>query len=127
MAAVYLLAVGGPVFASLTCRCITGDVQGVHVCCRHCDHKPVPVVMAEPCCGDYHSTDIVLYTTPSHDSEKFVKRAASADFPAALAADAVFSVGYVSEPCGVVAERCVPAVPESHVSSCGLRAPPVLV
>lgn len=127
MAAVYLLAVGGPVFASLTCRCITGDVSGVHVCCQHCDHKPVPSVMAEPCCGDSHSTDIVLYTTPSHDSEKFVKRVVVVNFPAAMSADAIFTVGYRLVQCSTVAERYISSVPESFISSCGLRAPPVLV
>lgn len=128
LTAVYLFAAGGSVFASLTCRCITGDLQGVHICCRHCDHKSVPAVLAEHCCGDAHSTDIVLYTAPSNDSTKFIKRAVATESPAALVADRIVSTGtFPLGCCNRIISRGVGAVPDSFVSSCGLRAPPALV
>ncbi len=127
---VYLLAVGGPSAVALTCRCMAPVQLAQHACCLHCDHEAddVRTVMHEPCCGNHHSTDIVLYTTSSQDSEKFAKRIVASDLPDALAPELVVSAG-VPEPvgCDRVVVWGVGTVPDSFVAAYGLRAPPVLV
>ena len=130
LAAVYLLAVGGPSAVALACRCVPPAKSVYGACCPYCVRVggDVPSVMHDSCCGDHHSTDIALYTASSHDSEKFVKRIVASDLPDALAAEPVLTTG-VPAPAGCdrIAVRCAGSVPDSFVASCGLRAPPVLV
>ncbi len=131
LAAVYLLAVGGPSAVALACRCMMPERLARHVCCEHCNHEVVETrtVMHESCCGNHHSTDIVLYVASSHDSEKFVKRVACSDLPDALAPEPLVAAGGTLLPvgCDRIAMRCAGSMPDSFLASCGLRAPPVLV
>lgn len=126
---VYLFAVGGPSFASLTCRCVSPAEPVQQPCCSLCDDDSgFRPAMHEPCCGDRHSIDVALYTSSSHDAEKFVKRIVAPDLPDALAAESVVGAG----PDGPIGcDRIVPQdrrpLPTALVASCGLRAPPVLV
>ena len=71
---VYLLAVSGAAWASLSCDCVTMHARTAHVhsCRCHCschhhvraahDAPADGVSLTAPCCDDRHSTEIELYT-----------------------------------------------------------------
>ncbi|MEG1611824.1 MAG: hypothetical protein RRZ83_04730 [Alistipes sp.] len=126
---IYLFAVGSPTYATLTCQCITESYA--HGCCEHCGHvedvSDGQTMLQAPCCSDNHSLDIELYTDASQDAARHARRVFIAELPSALVADAIVSVEYtLPMVCGLVVDRYSSSVPDVHVSSCGLRAPPVL-
>jgi len=125
--AVYLTAVGGASFASLTCRCVM---------CHHasCPYRtraavcPAPQdnsLWSAPCCSDRHSTEIDLYTAGSQDDNVRYLRSLVIDLPADLAAEC---------PCPAHCPalrhapdlRPTPLRPNPVPACRGLRAPPVL-
>lgn len=127
----YLFAVGAPAVFALSCECVAMNTGSTHVCCHHCDHNDASAsgqyVLKAPCCGDHHSTEVELYTGSSHDAERYAKRIFVTELPSALAAESVSFIAYIPVVCGVVADPAPSSVEDFRVSSCGLRAPPVLV
>lgn len=127
----YLFAVGVPSLLALSCECVAMNTGSQHVCCHHCDHDGVSTsgqdVLKAPCCGDHHSTEIELYIGSSQDTERYAKRIFVTELPPALAAEFVSFIAYIPMVCGLVADPAPSSVEDFRVSSCGLRAPPVLV
>lgn len=126
--AVYLLAAGGPAWASLSCKCVAAKLSTAHTCCCHCAHESdAPAAKTDvsaPCCGHHHSTEVNLYTGGSSENERSV-RAAAADLTALApdVPDALDAPAY----CLRIVLRQTPLPGKSCPCGPGLRAPPALV
>lgn len=128
--AAYLFATAGAAVLSVTCKCVAMKPRVEQLlCCSHCQFpahvQPADGEFRAHCCGNHHSTEITLYTSPnSDDSEKYVK-CAVCDLPPSMAVECPC-------PAHVPALRRGPAlrpdpVPLDGVRTIrGLRAPPVL-
>lgn len=124
--AVYLFAAGGAAYASLSCECVSMKARAAHTCCHHCVHSgdDAREAMQATCCGDRHSTEIVLYTSSDKDHARSV-RCAIIDLPPMVTA-ACPCPGHVS---ALRVARTLPEPPHvcrGYVCPTGLRAPPVL-
>lgn len=126
--AVYLLAAGGPAWASLSCKCVAAKLRTAHTCCCHCAHESdAPSAKADvsaPCCSHHHSTRVDLYTGGTSDNERSLRIAAT-DLTA-LAPDVPDTVDAPSD-CLRIVLRQTPLPGTSRPCGRGLRAPPALV
>lgn len=125
MFTVYLLAVGGQAYASLSCSCVAMKAATEHVCCNHCAQHDdgIAATFDHSCCNDHHSTHIELYTASS-DTNKQLRPVVSL-LPPSLAVDCPCPehIPFLREKS---AERRAPFVREACVLPVGFRAPPVL-
>lgn len=122
---VYLFAVGGPSYASLSCKCVAMKSYTVHACCHYCDHADAAgAAMDAPCCGNHHSTEINLYTGSSSDESRSMKCAVIALPPSLISDGSAQHDPLVA--CEKVRERPVPFLRETCLLCIGFRAPPVL-
>lgn len=126
--AAYLFATVGAAVLSVTCKCVAMKPRvEQYLCCSHCQlpaHvQPADGEFRSHCCGNHHSTDIALYTSPnSDDSEKYLKCAVY-DLPPSMAAESVMTLSALSSFCGNVC--CPVPLPQSvDLPGTGLRAPP---
>lgn len=126
--AVYLLAAGGPAWASLSCKCVAAKLRTAHTCCCHCAHESDGMAakadVSAPCCGHHHSTQVDLYTSGSSDNERST-RVAAADLTA-LAPDVPDAIDAPSD-CLRIVVRQTPLPGKPRPCGTGLRAPPALV
>lgn len=125
--AVYLFAVGGPSYASLSCRCVAMESHATtHDCCNHCDHveDAAGAAMNASCCGNHHSTEINLYTGSSSDDARSARCAVFA-LPPSLTTECPAPTDPLVT-CEKVCERRAPFLKEAFLLSVGFRAPPVL-
>lgn len=127
LATVYLFAVGGQAFASLSCHCVA---EQSHICgCHHCAHQTDDIAvgnpeMNAPCCDDNHSTEVELYI--SADKSPLVKRIAILDLPYALVPQALVSCETLHTAAEYRSEHRSPLPQAAPRFTRGLRAPPVL-
>ena len=125
--AVYLFAVGGPSYASLSCRCVALHSHAqTHGCChRALQNQPAAGdALGAPCCANHHSTEIDLYTGTSSDDLRAARCAVFA-LPPSLTTECPAPADplVVGE---MVSERRAPFLKEAFLLSVGFRAPPVL-
>lgn len=133
LCSVYLLATGGPAYASLSCKCVWEKTCPVSCAAHECCHDSIdhtgdaPAAVADvtaPCCGNHHSTEIKLYTG-APDADKSV-RCAVLLLPPALAAEECLECIEAVVTCERVFERRTPFLSADRSAPTGLRAPPVL-
>lgn len=130
---VYLLAVGGTAWASLSCDCVTMHARTIHThaCCHHCHHHvqhahdlpDVDTSLSAPCCEDRHSTEIELYTA-STDDEHTCKCVVIA-LPHCLAAAQTARLAAPKFRKQALAPPVVRVAADPLIRTAGLRAPPV--
>lgn len=126
--AVYLFAVGGPSYASLSCRCVA---LKSHETTLGCCHRTLHIqpgtgdALSAPCCANHHSTEIKLYTGTSSDDARNTRFAIIA-LPASLTTECLAPADPLVS-CEKVCERRAPFLKEAFLLSVGFRAPPVLV
>lgn len=125
--AVYLFAVGGTSYASLSCRCVAlKSHAATHGCCHHALHNQPDAgdALSAPCCANHHSTEINLYTGTTSDDARYTRCAVFA-LPASLTAECPAPADplVTSEK---FCERRAPFLKEAFLLSVGFRAPPVL-
>ncbi|HIW64846.1 MAG TPA: hypothetical protein H9879_01235 [Candidatus Alistipes intestinipullorum] len=127
----YLFATAGTAVLSVTCKCVAMKARAEqHLCCSHCqlpDHtQPADGEFRAHCCNLPHSTEIELYTSSNpDDSEKYVKCAVS-ELPPSMAAECPCPA-HIPALRRAAAPRPDPVPLEGVRTTCGLRAPPVLV
>lgn len=126
---VYLLAAGGPAWASLSCKCVASKARTHHVCSCHCSHEnDAPGAKADlnaPCCSHHHSTDVELYTGGSSDNERQA-RTPAADLSAVLAPEAPATIAPTAGWVRITLRR-TPLPRQAALPGVSLRAPPALV
>ena len=132
---VYLLAVSGAAWASLSCDCVTMHARTAHVhsCRCHCschhhvraahDAPADGVSLTAPCCDDRHSTQIELYTAAQDDEPTC--RCTVIDLPHCLAAAQSARLAAPKFRKQALAPPAVRALPDPSLPLSGLRAPPV--
>lgn len=135
--AVYMFAVGGRAFVSITCPCSASKTATEAVSCHHCQSEhcghshdnsaasDAKATLSASCtCGSHHSTEIDLYTGVQPGDDKNIRCFVTTLPPALVAevADADAPVTGLEK----AVERNLPPAGRDFVSPAGLRAPPVL-
>ena len=119
---VYLLAVSGAAWASLSCDCRCHCSCHHHVRAAH-DAPADGVSLTAPCCDDRHSTEIELYTAAQDDEPTC--RCTVIDLPHCLAAAQSARLAAPKFRKQALAPPAVRALPDPSLPLSGLRAPPV--